>query len=93
MIHMQPFTPISDEASSSGCQRLSAGGRRRSARLSFKSGSFNECHSDENLEQTDSNRQSCSKHMRRLSGKSNGRGIDPCGDPEAIKSIASQKCK
>ena len=93
MIHMQPYTPISDEASSSGCQRFSAGGRRRSARLSYKSGSQNECKIEENLDYMDTPKQSCSKHGRRLSDKMPEKVIDCSSDDTSVKVISNQNCK
>ena len=89
---MQPYTPISDEASSSGCQRFSAGGRRRSARLSYKSGSQNECKIEENLDYMETPKQSCSKHGRRLSDKMPEKVIDS-GDNTTVKVISNQNCK
>ena len=82
MMHMQPLNPISDKASSSR-QRFSAGCRRRSARLSHKSGT-NEMNTDsENHEKTNFKQQSCSKQQtkRIILGKNvHGKASDCTGD-------------
>ena len=73
------MTPISNEVSSSG-QRFSAHGRRRSARLSHKSCSINEGTMEEENLDSKNPKQSCSKQVKRISGKLHAKPMDCSGD-------------